>query len=416
MLSYRYQYIDAHGREAEDVIQAVSEKDAYSLLAQKGVRNAMIMAAMATHTPQVIQPQASTPVDIVKTRKGKDSGRHFLFSQVADQLYAGIPAPRVFDEIYRVTHESNPFRESLREISAAATNGYPLADAMARYPYLYPPHVIGMVRAGEHGGFVPQAFAHLAEQAQSSHHFKRFHWFIWFIASQCLPAIPLMFLVRHALLDGWKRASADESRAGTAFLDALRAGFIWPYGPIALLMGAILFLVNRWLSSLPMTRFRHEIGLKVPIYGPRARNECVASFVWAMSHLAKGGLSPQSAWKLAADCVPNIVMRDRLMEAGSRMHDGSRISEAIFASAIFPHDYAPTISTGELTGNIVGALETLEKASRNDFQVATGKARFRSMSLGCTFFLIVSGFLVARFTYAWFNEFYPTILKDFETP
>ena len=119
----------------------------------------------------------------------------------------------------------------------------------------------------------------------------------------------------------------------------------------------------RWMR-LENTLKRHDVGIKIPIFAQRARNECLALFSWNLNKLATAGLSPFASWQLAADAVPNEAFGENLRQAGHGMSENTKFSELFYRSSLFPHEVAVTIETGEMTGGIEGALEQAMQVSR----------------------------------------------------
>jgi type IV pilus assembly protein PilC len=411
MAFYRYEFTDARGQVLEGTVQADTLAEAEALLKLRGY------ASIRFHDPAKLPAKAPAPITpaparstTVRTRKGKDADRYFLFSQIAQQLKAGIAPAQAFTTLASVTHQE-PYRIALQDLAQSATNGRPLSDTLDRYPDLFPPHVGGMIRAGETGGFLPDAFAELSNQAGEAHKFKRFHWFVWYLIPRALAVLPVLFAFREALILSYRRTSDGSPNAGLAAV--LLEKLMWPYGPIALAVTALLLLLRWWMSSLPMRTFRHRMALQLPVYGARARNESVAIFSWTLSRLGKAGLPPHRMWPLAAAAVPNLEMSRRLVQTGRSLHDGSRLSEAIFNSGVFPQQYAPLISTGEMIGDVPGALDRLEVVSRGDYDESTGRARFTSTRLGCAFAMLVSGIVLIVLMRTWYGDLYNEVLKDF---
>lgn len=411
MAFFRYRFTDARGQVLEGTLQADTVAEAEATLKVRGYPNAALIDPNV-QAPPVVAASAQLPArkGVIRTRKGSDKDRFYLFSQFAKLLNAGVNPAKAFEEVARVTRIHH-FRDSFLDLSRAATQGETLSATMARYPDLYPDHVVGMMRAGEAGGFMPEAFALLSQQAEDAYKFKRFHWFIWYLAPRALLAIPIALAVVDALVLAYKRNSETQP---VSFVSVLIELMIWPYGPMMLAIGAVMLVLRWWFSTHRMRHFRHRMGLKAPIYGPRARNESVAVFTWTLSRLSKAGLSPQRSWELATAAVPNLEMQERLRDAGARMHSGSRLSEVVFGSRIFPDEYAPILSTGELTGDIVGSLETLERASRNDFEESSKRAKWGSMRIGAVFAIVTSGIVVITLIYGWYHKFYGAVLDDYK--
>jgi type II secretory pathway component PulF len=397
MAFFRYQYTGPNGQVLEGTVQARDSHDAELSLLNRGILGARLIA-----------DPGRVDFHPIRTKKGSDKQRFFYFSQIAQQLKAGINPARCFEQLARLTTYPH-YKESFQALADAATNGRPLSGVLALYPDLYPDHVVGTVHAGEQGGFLPEAFALLSAQAQAAHSFKRFHWFVGPVVTSILVSMPLVFAVRFALITSAQKLEGDP----LLFVKELTRHIIWPFGPMTIALAAIFLTLRAILGTYEASRIRHKWGLRMPIYGPRARNECIATFTWALSRLAKSGIAPQTSWQLATEAVPNLDMADRLRTAGKMMHDGTKLSDVIFASKLFPQEYAPIISTGELVGDIETSLNQLEQVSREEFEVATTKARHKAWRMGTLVMMISGAILLIVVVKTWYQDFYSGILDHF---
>lgn len=439
MASFRFSATDADGRRVEGSIEADDHSTALRLLREGGYKNGQVnretpVAAPSQPKPRPVVPKVApapvvvrpvTPVAVAAPQptppstakdktKGSDKDRHLLFSQLAQQLNAGISPAAAFANIGRSTRTK--FREAFLEIGRANEQGVPPSTVMEHYPRLFPPQVVGLSRAGEEGGFLPEAYSQISQQAQDTHKFRKFHWFIGPSILRFVVLVPGAVLGARAMLTWWKLMDATGGTGDTwglgmqAFAEELK----WPVGPLTALAYFILLLIWIWWKSDMMKRARHAAGLRIPIYGPRARNECVNIFCWTLSRLSESGVSPQRSWEVAISAVPNLEMRERLAKAGRLMRDGTKLSQVVFESKLFPEDYAPVISTGEMVGDLPGSLKRLADVSRSDFETQTTKAQAQSISFGCTFGLVTSGVACIILAYMWYNQLPKTMLEGFE--
>jgi type II secretory pathway component PulF len=357
--------------------------------------------------PKITPPKQSQPVSIIHTAAGTDKQRFFIFSQLASAFRAGLNPAQTFHEVSQ--RSAGQFRPSLEDAANSVTEGKTFSQVLERYPDLYPEHVVGMVRAGEVAGFLPDAMDEVARQAESAHAFGR--WFFWvgFLIVNFLLSIPGIFIVRVAMLnmidDVNKTGGAGGAAAGLqAYKDELWKALLWPWGPITLGIYAALWVFKKFYMARTAKHFRHSVGLKWPVYGKRARHENLARFAWTMSRVSRAGVAPAQAWQLAANSVPNLTFRDELLNIGSQMRDQTRMSDIIHRSPIFPEEYAPYVATAEYTGDLPGAMEQLSRVSAGEFMAAQNYAKIRS---GCWGFLgcfVTSGIGAIIFAYAWYNE------------
>jgi type II secretory pathway component PulF len=417
---FHYTASDRQGKPVEGTIQASSPSEAGRLLSNRGFNVRQLVDTQAA-AGTVAPPPTAAPVpsrQAVQAQlakfKGTDKQRYFLFAQMAAQLRAGIAPANAFPTLAGQISNAG-FAESLRRIATLTADGRPMSEVMGLYPGLYPDHVVGLVRAGEVGGFLPEACAAVSEQAGAAHKFRIWHWFLWVavIASLLfLPAVCMsMMSFNDTFIKMWK--GNEEVGSGwvlhTMLVMYLRS-FVSPVGlTILAIYAAISF--GLWLLNRPRAkRLRHSIGFRFPGYGRRATNEGITMFSWALGLLSRGGVAPQTSWALAADCVPNAVIHERLVEAGRLMRTDSRVSEAAFRSGLFPEEYAPTISTGEMVGDLPGALERLAQVSRAEYDSQTQYAKFRAGCWGVLIFFGASilGFAILYYIYgkllSWMSE------------
>jgi hypothetical protein len=106
--------------------------------------------------------------------------------------------------------------------------------------------------------------------------------------------------------------------------------------------------------------------------------------------------------------MPNLALGERMRQVGAQMHDGTKLSEAIYNSGVVPEEYGPIVSNGELVGDVSSALMTISTASRDDFARADGMSKMR---MGCwgtlviAFVFLASGIMVAKF----YNHMIPVV-------
>jgi type II secretory pathway component PulF len=175
-----------------------------------------------------------------------------------------------------------------------------------------------------------------------------------------------------------------------------------------------LYALKRYFGSRVAKRFRHRIGLKFPVYGPRTRHENLARFSWSLSRLSKAGFAPSTAYFLAAETVPNLEMRDQLREIARRISESTKMSDILHNSRLFPDEYAPVVATAEYTGDLPGAFDHLARSSQSEFETAQNYAKARSGCWGALGCFVTSGIMLAILWYVWYHQLPAVILKGMD--
>jgi general secretion pathway protein F len=269
---------------------------------------------------------------------------------------------------------------------------------MKRYPYLYPYDVVGSLRAGEMTGHLDQACTVVADQKESSVKLRRkLTWFAWLFLGT-IASIPINYAAINGSLKSMERqdAAGGNLNVKDTLITAMKeeAIKVAPWAVPTLL--GIVAMGYIW-NTMPLRRVRHAAVLWVPFLGGRAKAEAMARFTWAMALISRGGVSPQQTFQLAADTVPNDIIRDRLVSTGSTMHESERLSSALKRANVLPVEFGHIIETGETTGNVPRALEDVNRATDADFRgrdSTAGKATGIMLNLGIALITLVAAALL----------------------
>lgn len=441
MPNFRYQARDSAGRPVEGTVQAADIREAQRRLLDQGIRTTSLVSAgtqppsAAVHTqasaasplqpmPQVrprierpappptlnVQTAPAKPLDIVKTRWGTDKDNYFLFTQLASHLKAGINPADSFERLSNNTVRED-YRQALQEAARSGVEGKRASDVLRRYPYLFPPHVVGLYAAGETGGFLPEACEAIAGQADSARKFGRP--FVWLgaLALMTLICAPMGYWVVESALATWPKQEAAGGMA-PGFPTLIQTGFeqlMWPYGPIFLLMAGAFVTGWFWWRSMPRRPRRHALTLRLPLAGKRAWSEGMAVFAWTLSHLSKAAIPPRAALLAAAEAIPNQSAREEIEHIGRNMGDNTPLSQALGASPRLPAEFKPLLVTGEMTGDVPGQLLIVSRSSRDEQIEVENMSKWR---VGCWAILMFAlGFVFV----AWllYGHMYPRLFEMF---
>ncbi|MDH7569441.1 MAG: type II secretion system F family protein, partial [Armatimonadota bacterium] len=132
-------------------------------------------------TPHAGAPTGVTPVSATSTagtgasvsRVGGVSAYQLavFFRQLATAVHSGMPLSRCM-EILR-DQSRGALRRVSCEAAAAVQRGQPLSATFSRYPRVFPPLVLALVRAGEAGGTLDTALMRIAELMERQHELQQ---------------------------------------------------------------------------------------------------------------------------------------------------------------------------------------------------------------------------------------------------
>ncbi len=374
---FRYTAIDSSGKQMDGTISAADSAEAVRSLSGRGFRNVRVQSPDAA--PQQTQ--------LIRTGKASDSQLFYFFSQAASLTKAGINPHEAFHSI--ASRTSNRYlQRASEEISSASIEGGTISGVMAKYVDLFPHNAVGMVRAGEFGGFLPQALDQLAQHFSESASFKRWFWFLKLLSWQGLIAVALSLPLPSAFWAGLRIGTS------TGFLIAYSKFLLFPTLPIMGVLFVIYLLVRLRIARTEETIRRHKFVLKLPWgLGARAKAESLTTFLWTLRNLSRSGIAPGTAWMLASGSVPNAAMAMQLAEAG-KVRGGERpLSENFNEANLFPPDIVSLMQVGEHAGDVVGTLDQMVEGSFNEFLIEKARSRVGLASIGCLAVLISAGIM-----------------------
>lgn len=416
---FQYQATDKQGNAIQGTVQAGSLDEANRALALQGFKvtglrdpNVMtapsVQSAATPRTATFEKPGVHAPIRVNtptarplgeprKTRYSQDKDIYFIFSQLAAFFKAGVNPAQAFTEIANKQPRQD-IKESLLFVASRVGEGSGIADILSLYPYLYPPHVIGAIRAGEVGGYLPEAAENISAQADASRKMRRLMVWLGVCAAGIPPAIPIGQALFNGVLKSW---DAQEASGGQAPI----AGTLWSEfikqltGPLGItwLIALIFFVILMFVwQSMPVRQLRHRLALLVPTVGKRNRAESFAAFTWNLSNLSKAAIAPREAFKLATQTVPNMGIRQALEEQGNQMTDKTKLSEALHGTKMLPYELGAMVQTGELTGDVAGQLLNGARAQQQEFESQSNSTKMR---VGC--WVVLLGTCVAPLVVFW---------------
>lgn len=384
---FRYTAIDQSGKSVTGTIQAKDLTDASSQLSTRGFRN-------------VRMEDDQPPSDFVRTKAVGDSDRMFLYTQAASLIRAGINPFNAFGMLADKTR-NKPLQKACTVIANSAREGLGPSRVMEKFVDVFPHNDVAMVRAGEMGGFLPEALDYLGQHYAESTSFKRRFWLPKLLGWNLFLTIVLMIPVPNAF---WK-AFHEGSQFG--FLKFYLEQLVWPILPVAVTAAAVYYLVQIFLRSRHNTRLRHALVLKLPMgIGARARMESIRAFLWTLRNLWSGGVAPSTAWALAAGSCPNAEIAVRLAQAGSNMRSETPASVAVQQSGLFPIEYGSMIRIAEKTGDMVGTLDRLIHLADEGFEAGKARSLAGVFSIGCLLLLLAIGALTIYLAKEYFGRAY----------
>ncbi len=301
----------------------------------------------------------------------------FFFRQLGTLLNAGINPTDALETLSR-NSGSPKLSAILREAKDHTLVGRPISTGFERYPEVFNPLMLSMIKVGEDGGFLPEQCLQLSDYIERDIELRNM--IKRETASPKLTMIVSVFII-----------------IGTNILiQSLAPGGMglpvpWIFWALILIVGGTSFFFVKFLLPQPEIRAKFdEFNLKIPGIGGMIQGFAMAKFGRSFGALYKGGIPVHKALELAADSCGNEAIKRKVSPAIQQLKDGAGITDTFQATGAFSPLVLDMTRTGEMTGNMDQML--IKMAEFYEDEGAT-KAQMSAKIIGVAC-LIVTGIYV----------------------
>lgn len=345
-----------------------------------------------------------TPVPANASKLGGVSTRDlmFFFQQFGQLVKSGMTIYSALENLAPRTKNKNLSKVAF-EMGAEARKGGRITDVMANYPRIFPDHIVGMVRAGELGGFLEIVLNEIAQTYETNIALYRGSWIPKMLATQSVLVlaltIPLMSSLFHSL---------DVAANMKLYLEREMVIF-----PIALGAMFLVKFLGRQLQLPQFRRLRDGLSLHLPAFGALQKQSAVAAFLRMLRKLYHAGVGPIQAWEAAMNTASNVVIREKFASAYQLMEQGAALPDAFSATGLFEDEVEQLVATGHHSGEIVQSLDNATTLYQTRIDEFSTKARFMMLRMGVMALLIFGGIATIWLTKSYFQGMFDFVDKMF---
>jgi len=239
------------------------------------------------------------------------------------------------------------------EMAEAAEEGRPVSSVMEKHRALFYPWHIGVVRAAEAGGFIPEAFeqiAHAYEVEWETRAALRLRLFVYLFLG--LPAAllvaPVILMLRQPIPEeGWNPG---------LILEALALHLRTVSLPIALGIVAAAVVWQMLGATAWFQGVQQRLVLLLPVVGRLARAAALDRYLATLGLMLRGGLPVAQAAEDAALAAGNVVLTPKLLQVVPAVREGVPLSQALAGTRLLDRDTMNMAATGEAAGSLPDML------------------------------------------------------------
>lgn len=254
------------------------------------------------------------------------------------------------------------FREKIFKISQIVEAGSPLSAALAKYPDIFSPFFVAMVRAGEVSGNLSEQFDYLADYLEKQYYLAgKIKGAMIYPTVIIIVMVGVLFMLSYFVMPnlvGMLTGADMDLPPLTRFVIGF-TNFIRGIGGIILLLGmvGIAVFIARFSRTKRGKQFFDELSLRVPVLKNLLRMIYVGRFADNLSTLITGGIPITQALEITGTIVGNNVYREVILKTCDGVRKGQTISSILFNyPELFPTMFSQMILVGEQTGSLDKSL------------------------------------------------------------
>jgi type II secretory pathway component PulF len=256
---------------------------------------------------------------------------------------------------------------------------------MRSYPGLFTELMIGMVDAGEKGGFLDRMCLRLAEYSERDYELqqsvKRETWYPKLLVF-CSILIPAAIPTVIAGANGTgSPLSAFLNSVGPPFIFLAVCWFVWRIGSRVLPVAAHTGELRKLLDGAKFV---------LPIMSKTTRALAAAKFCRAMGALYAAGMGMSKTVNVAANACGNAAFADRVRRIIPELERGGELTAALRSTGQFPGVALQMMQTGEMSGNLDEQLDKVADFMEQDAETAIKQS---VKVLGIVVFLAVAMYI-----------------------
>lgn len=302
-------------------------------------------------------------------------------------------------------------KKSLRNIIETIRNnvhsGSTFADALCKYPKIFPKLYTSMIKAGEMGGVLDEVLERLSDFLEKSQKLKN--------NVQSALIYPLLltlvggsavFILMVFVIPEFAQIFSDMGHdipISTAVLMAISA-FIAHYWWAILFFTILAFYMGKYYIDMPEGKLKWDnLKLKTPLIGSLLIKIEASRFCRTLGTLMKSGVQILQSLVIVKEVINNEIISKSL----ANIHDGVKVGKGISGplkeSNALPPLAIHMISIGEETGNLEEMLFKVADIYDNDVEISIKKLisliePFMILLMGAFVGFIVLSLLTAIFS------------------
>jgi type IV pilus assembly protein PilC len=346
--TFAYRGRDTSGKIVKGKVDGTSEAAATNRLRVMGISPIALSESRGTGLNRDLTiPGFEKPVN------AKDLA--IMSRQMSTMVSSGLSLLRTLT-ILSEQSESAPLRRTLSSVRTYVESGGSFSDALSKYPKVFPPLMINLVRAGETGGFLDGALLSIAENYENDVKLrgtiKAALTYPVVVLMMAIVAVAAMLIFIVPIFEKMFSDLGGELPLPTQMLVTLSKQMVW-LGPLLLVLGVAFWFW--WRSNKHTEAVRKVVDplrLKLPVFGPLFAKVTIARFSRNFASMMGAGVPILQSLSIVGETAGNYVIEKGLQTVADSVRSGKSLAAPLALIPVFPPMVVQMISVGEDSGSL----------------------------------------------------------------
>lgn len=347
-MKIQYRATSKDGKTSQGVLEAKDVNEAVGFLRSKGL------------LPLSVREITKQGLSFSNLFQGSSTQDLVLFTrQLSSILSSGLTLMQALN-ILKEQVQNSQMKQIVDSLIADVQEGKTFADAISKYPKVFNPIYISLIRAAESSGFLDKVLLRLADNLEKQQKLKStiksaLAYPVIVIILMVVVMFVMMIFVIPQLTVLYQNLNIPLPFTTQVMVNV--SNFVISFWPLVL--GAVILMgvaYTRWVRTESGKLITDSFMLRLPVFGVLIKKTIMAEFSRTFGLLVGAGTLVVQSLNESADTAGNVIYKSAIQEVAKRVEKGVSIGDAMAAFDIFPPILVQMVKIGEQTGKLDDSL------------------------------------------------------------
>lgn len=308
---------------------------------------------------KIAQVEENTLPLLSSFKKSSNTDLVLFTRQLSSMLTSGLTLMQALT-ILKEQMQNDVMKDVVTTIIQDVQEGKSFSAALERYPKVFTPIYVSLIKAAENSGFLDKVLLRLADNLEKDQKLRStvrsaLMYPIVIVTLMIIVMTIMMIFIVPQLTNLYKNLNIPLPVTTQVVVSISNfMGTFWP-----LVVGVVIlafFLYRRWVKTESGRLIRDNLVLHLPVFGVLNQKKILTEFSRTFGLLIGSGTLVVMSLTEAADISGNVMYKNAILDIAKRVEKGVSVGDAMGAYAIFPPILVQMVKIGEQTGKMDESL------------------------------------------------------------